>query len=78
MRSHSLLHREKFEVEYAPLFQKYGYGTMIWSPLAGGYLSGKYMVRCFSLASFALLFARLFRSLSTAHGPVYFLYIEEC
>lgn len=46
---YSLLHREKFEVEYAPLFQKYGYGTMIWSPLAGGYLSGKYMVRCFSL-----------------------------
>ncbi|TKA50353.1 hypothetical protein B0A53_06243 [Rhodotorula sp. CCFEE 5036] len=40
---YSLLHREKFEVEYAPLFQKYGYGTMIWSPLAGGYLSGKYM-----------------------------------
>ncbi|GAA5868910.1 hypothetical protein JCM3774_006788 [Rhodotorula dairenensis] len=40
---YSLLHREKFEVEYAPLFQKYGFGTTIWSPLAGGYLSGKYM-----------------------------------
>ncbi|GAA5989339.1 hypothetical protein JCM10908_001266 [Rhodotorula pacifica] len=40
---YSLLHREKFEVEYAPLFEKYGYGTTIWSPLAGGYLSGKYL-----------------------------------
>ncbi|POY74315.1 hypothetical protein BMF94_2509 [Rhodotorula taiwanensis] len=40
---YSLLHREKFEVEYKPLFEKYGLGTTIWSPLAGGYLSGKYM-----------------------------------
>ncbi|BGP05958.1 hypothetical protein JCM10049v2_001777 [Rhodotorula toruloides] len=39
---YSILHREKFEVEYAPLFKSYGLGTTIWSPLAGGELSGKY------------------------------------
>lgn len=30
------------EVEYGPLFDKYGYGTTIWSPIAGGMLTGKY------------------------------------
>lgn len=35
-------HRERFEVEYAPIFQQYGYGTTIWSPLASGLLTGKY------------------------------------
>ncbi|GAA5898978.1 hypothetical protein JCM5296_006977 [Sporobolomyces johnsonii] len=39
---YSMLHREKFEVQYNELFNKYGYGTTIWSPLAGGMLSGKY------------------------------------
>ncbi|BGP13796.1 hypothetical protein JCM10213_006372 [Rhodosporidiobolus nylandii] len=39
---YSLLHRQKFEVEYAQLYKDYGYGSMIWSPLAGGELSGKY------------------------------------
>lgn len=32
---YSILHREKFEVEYAPLFKNYNLGTTIWSPLAG-------------------------------------------
>ncbi|BGP45943.1 hypothetical protein JCM10450v2_001778 [Rhodotorula kratochvilovae] len=40
---YSLFHREKFEVEFKPLFEKHGYGTTIWSPLAGGELSGKYL-----------------------------------
>jgi aryl-alcohol dehydrogenase-like predicted oxidoreductase len=35
-------HRERFEVEYAPLFQQFQYGTTIWSPLASGLLTGKY------------------------------------
>ncbi len=39
---YNALHRERFEVEYAPIFQKFGYGTTIWSPLAGGLLTGKY------------------------------------
>ncbi|KAI9208320.1 NADP-dependent oxidoreductase domain-containing protein [Polychytrium aggregatum] len=37
-----MFHRERFEVEYAPLYQKYGLGTTIWSPLASGILTGKY------------------------------------
>ncbi|GAA5837638.1 hypothetical protein JCM9279_006817 [Rhodotorula babjevae] len=40
---YSIFHREKFEVEFKPLFDNYKYGTTIWSPLAGGELSGKYL-----------------------------------
>ncbi|KAJ3138141.1 hypothetical protein HK101_003776 [Irineochytrium annulatum] len=36
------LHRERFEKEYAPLYEKYRMGTTIWSPLASGVLTGKY------------------------------------
>lgn len=39
---YNLLHRERFEIEYAPLYHKYGYGTTIWSALASGVLTGKY------------------------------------
>jgi voltage-dependent potassium channel beta subunit len=39
---YNLLHRERVEVEYAPLYAAYGMGTTIWSPLASGLLSGKY------------------------------------
>lgn len=39
---YSLLARQRFEVEYAPLFREYGYGATIWSPLASGVLTGKY------------------------------------
>ncbi len=39
---YNLLHRERVEEEYAPLFAAYGMGTTIWSPLASGLLSGKY------------------------------------
>ena len=35
-------HRERFEKEYAPLYEKFQYGTTIWSPLASGLLTGKY------------------------------------
>ena len=34
--------REKLEVEYAALFDQYKLGTTVWSPLAGGILTGKY------------------------------------
>lgn len=40
---YNLLDRERFEVEYAPLYTKYGMGTTIWSPLASGALTGKYL-----------------------------------
>lgn len=39
---YNAFHRERFEVEYAPLFDQFKYGTTIWSPLAGGLLTGKY------------------------------------
>ena len=39
---YNLLHRERVEQEYAPLYDTYGMGTTIWSPLASGLLSGKY------------------------------------
>ena len=39
---YNMLHREKFEVEYARLFKEYGYGSTIWSPLYNGMLTGKY------------------------------------
>lgn len=39
---YNLFVRDRFEKEYAPVFEKYGYGTTIWSPLASGLLSGKY------------------------------------
>ena len=39
---YNMVHRTRFEVEYAPLYKKYGLGTTIWSPLASGLLSGKY------------------------------------
>ena len=42
---YNLLYRERFEKEYAPIFKNYGLGTTIWSPLASGVLSGKYMNR---------------------------------
>jgi aryl-alcohol dehydrogenase-like predicted oxidoreductase len=39
---YSLLHRERFEVEYSDLFKRVGYGSTIWSPLEFGILTGKY------------------------------------
>jgi voltage-dependent potassium channel beta subunit len=39
---YNLLHRERVEQEYAPLYAAYGMGTTIWSPLGSGLLSGKY------------------------------------
>src|SRR5215469_16529613 len=39
---YNLLHRERVEQEYAPLYDAYGMGTTIWSPLASGLLTGKY------------------------------------
>lgn len=39
---YNLFFREQIEKNYLPLFEKYGMGTTIWSPLASGILSGKY------------------------------------
>ena len=40
---YNLLDRKRFEIEYGPIFDKYGMGTTIWSPLASGALTGKYL-----------------------------------
>lgn len=39
---YNLLHRERVEVEYAPLYREFGMGATVWSPLASGVLTGKY------------------------------------
>ncbi|CDW80076.1 aldo keto reductase family protein [Stylonychia lemnae] len=40
--SYSMVRRDLVEKEYRRLFSEYKYGTTIWSPLAGGILTGKY------------------------------------
>jgi len=39
---YNLLHRTRFEEEYAILYKNLGLGTTTWSPLKSGMLSGKY------------------------------------
>ncbi len=39
---YNMFHRERFESEYARLYDEFGLGTTIWSPLASGLLTGKY------------------------------------
>lgn len=40
---YNLLHRERVELEYAPLYAEFGLGATTWSPLASGLLTGKYL-----------------------------------
>jgi len=40
---YSILHRRRVEREYARLYEDIGLGTTIWSPLAMGQLTGKYL-----------------------------------
>jgi len=39
---YSMIHRTRVEVEYGRLYKEVGLGLTIWSPLAGGLLTGKY------------------------------------
>ena len=39
---YNLLHRERVELEYAPLYAEFGLGTTTFSPLASGLLTGKH------------------------------------
>ncbi len=39
---YNLLSRDKFEKDVAPAARELGMGTVVWSPLASGILSGKY------------------------------------
>ena len=40
---YNMLERTKVEKDYIPLFKTFGLGTTIWSPLASGLLTGKYL-----------------------------------
>ena len=40
---YNMFHRDKMEVEYGQIFNTVGLGTTIWSPLASGTLSSKYV-----------------------------------
>lgn len=39
---YNIFERQKVEGDYAPIYDTYGLGTTIWSPLASGILTGKY------------------------------------
>lgn len=39
---YNMFERFKMEKDFLPVFEEYGLGTTIWSPLASGLLSGKY------------------------------------
>ncbi|KAJ3112596.1 hypothetical protein HK100_002275 [Physocladia obscura] len=51
---YNMLHRDRFEREYSPLYAKHGLGTTIFSPLATGILTGKYNNEVPSDSRFAL------------------------
>jgi voltage-dependent potassium channel beta subunit len=40
---YNMFNRDKVEAEYRPIYEQYGLGTTIWSPLASGILTGKYL-----------------------------------
>ena len=40
---YNMFHRDKVEVEYAKIYKTVGLGTTIWSPLASGVLTNKYL-----------------------------------
>ena len=40
---YNMFERFKMEQDYLPVFQNVGLGTTIWSPLASGFLTGKYL-----------------------------------
>lgn len=40
---YNMFERNKVEMDYKPVYQNVGLGTTIWSPLAAGFLTGKYL-----------------------------------
>jgi voltage-dependent potassium channel beta subunit len=40
---YNMFERNKVELDYLPVYQNVGLGTTIWSPLASGFLTGKYL-----------------------------------
>jgi voltage-dependent potassium channel beta subunit len=68
---YNAFHRQRFEVEYEPLYRKYGYGTTTWSPLASGLLTGKYndgIPEDSRFATNSAFFSDTVKSLKSAEG----------
>jgi len=40
---YNMIHRERVECEHRELYEEFKYGLVVWSPLAGGILTGKYL-----------------------------------
>jgi aryl-alcohol dehydrogenase-like predicted oxidoreductase len=40
---YNMFHRDRVEREYLRLYEEFGLGTTVWSPLASGFLTGKYL-----------------------------------
>ena len=40
---YNMFNRTKVELDYLPIYRRFGLGTTIWSPLASGLLTGKYI-----------------------------------
>jgi voltage-dependent potassium channel beta subunit len=68
---YNAFHRQRFEVEYEPLYRQYGYGTTTWSPLASGLLTGKYndgIPEDSRFATNSAFFSDTVKSLKSAEG----------
>jgi aryl-alcohol dehydrogenase-like predicted oxidoreductase len=51
---YNLLNREEAELDYITLLKEHKYGLIAWSPLAGGYLTGKYLEKAEETARYNL------------------------
>lgn len=70
---YNAFHRGRFEVEYAPIFDQFKYGTTIWSPLASCLLTGKYnngVPQDFRFATNPIFFNSAIERLQNEEGKV--------
>ncbi|MDQ3204951.1 MAG: aldo/keto reductase [Pseudomonadota bacterium] len=65
---YNLLHRERVELEFAPLYAELGLGTTVWSPLASGLLTGKHNAGLLENARFGELGPQLRRTVLGDEG----------
>lgn len=65
---YNLLHRDRVELEYAPLYAELGLGTTVWSPLASGLLTGKHNAGVLEDARFGALAPQVRRTVLGEDG----------
>lgn len=65
---YNLLHRDRVELEYAPLYAEYGMGATTWSPLASGLLTGRYNAGISEDGRFGALGPHLRRTIVGSEG----------